>query len=100
MKKKQAKQKARAQQRPIDVGGLVRAGREQHRISLRELGRRSGISAGQISRIEAGEVERPSVETLQAIAEALGRSAAPLLLAAGYIERAEFHRSVDPIIRA
>ncbi len=54
-------------------------------LSMRELARRSGLSAAQISRIEAGEVDRPVAETLVRLAKALGRDAQLLLVFARYI---------------
>src|SRR2546430_7353211 len=58
----------------------VRAG-----LSMRALARRSGLSAAQVSRIEAGEVERPVAETLVKLAKALDRDAQLLLVFAGHI---------------
>lgn len=55
-------------------------------LSMRELARRSGLSAAQISRIEGGEVGQPSAETLTRIALALDRDAELLLIAAGRVE--------------
>ncbi len=76
---------------------FVRAARNERGISLRELARRSGVSAGQLSRIESGEAHRPAVETLQAIADAFGRQVAPLLFVAGHIDRAELDRRVEAL---
>lgn len=75
---------------PAPKFDLIRRARERQAISLRELARRSGVSAGQLSRIEAGEVEKPSVDTLKAIADALGRPPASLLLLAGHIRIQDF----------
>src|SRR5258708_15835600 len=61
----------------------VRAG-----LSMRALARRSGLSAAQISRIEAGEVERPVAETLVKLAKALDRDAQLLLVFVGHIRGA------------
>jgi transcriptional regulator with XRE-family HTH domain len=70
------------------VGNAVRFARGQ-RMSIRELARRSGVSAPQISRIEAGEVERPEAQTLVALARALDSNPIPLLVLAGHIREAE-----------
>jgi transcriptional regulator with XRE-family HTH domain len=70
------------------VGNALRLSRGK-RISIRELARRSGISAGQVSRIEGGEVERPSAETLVALARALDANPIPLLILSGHIEEKE-----------
>jgi transcriptional regulator with XRE-family HTH domain len=67
---------------------LIREARVRARLSMRELGRRSGLSAAQISRIEAGEVERPVAETLVRLAKALGRDAQLLLVFARHIRGA------------
>jgi transcriptional regulator with XRE-family HTH domain len=72
------------------LGDLLRDARRQRRISLRELARRSGVSAGQLSRIEAGEVEQPTIGTLTAIADAFGRPVEPLLIATGHLDSDEF----------
>lgn len=79
---------------------LVRTAREQRQISLRELARRSGVSAGQISRIESGDVQRPEVGTLEAIANAFGRPAEPLLFITGRIDEDEFYRRVTSLEEA
>jgi transcriptional regulator with XRE-family HTH domain len=64
---------------------VLREARVRARLSMRALARRSGLSAAQISRIEAGEVERPVAETLVRLAKALGRDAQLLLVFAGHI---------------
>lgn len=43
-------------------------------LGVRELSRRSGVDAAQISRIESGKVAAPEYRTLVALARALGRS--------------------------
>ena len=50
----------------------------------RLLGQR-GVSAAQISRIEAGEVDKPSVETLVALPRELDFKPVPLMILAGHI---------------
>jgi transcriptional regulator with XRE-family HTH domain len=70
------------------LAGVIRKARMRARLSMRELARRSGLSAAQISRIEAGEVERPVAETLVRLAKALGRDAQLLLVFAGHIRGA------------
>jgi transcriptional regulator with XRE-family HTH domain len=67
------------------VEQAVKKAREGFGLSMRELARRSDVSAAQISRIEAGEVERPSVDTLISIAHALDRNPRPLLIASSHI---------------
>jgi transcriptional regulator with XRE-family HTH domain len=67
---------------------VTKEARVRARLSMRGLARRSGLSAAQISRIEAGEVERPAAETLVRLAKALDRDAQLLLVFAGHIRGA------------
>jgi transcriptional regulator with XRE-family HTH domain len=67
---------------------VTKEARVRARLSMRGLARRSGLSAAQISRIEAGEVERPAAETLVKLAKALDRNAQLLLVFAGHIRGA------------
>src|SRR5947209_18890411 len=67
------------------VAGVIKEARVRGRLSMRGLARRSGLSAAQVSRIEAGEVERPAAETLVKLAKALDRNAQLLLVFAGHI---------------
>jgi transcriptional regulator with XRE-family HTH domain len=67
---------------------LTKEARVRERLSMRGLARRSGLSAAQVSRIEAGEVERPAAETLVKLAKALDRDAQLLLVFAGHIRGA------------
>jgi transcriptional regulator with XRE-family HTH domain len=55
------------------VGRRLRAERERHGLSLRELARRLGMSPSALSQIETGR-SRPSVGTLYAIVTELGMS--------------------------
>ncbi len=64
---------------------VTKEARVRARLSMRGLARRSGLSAAQISRIEAGEVERPAAETLVKLAKALDRDPQLLLVFAGHI---------------
>jgi|SRR5215211_33096 len=52
----------------------VREARQAEGLGVRELARRGGLDPSQISRIESGEVVRPDMRTLMALATALGRS--------------------------
>lgn len=67
---------------------------------MRGLARRSGLSAAQISRIEAGEVERPVAETLVKLAKALDRDAQLLLVFAGHIKGARARQLLRQAIEA
>ncbi len=51
----------------------LRAARESAGISLRELEERTGISRGNLSRLETGE-SNPTVSTLRRYAEAIGKT--------------------------
>jgi transcriptional regulator with XRE-family HTH domain len=79
----------------VTRGARVRAG-----LSMRGLARRSGLSAAQISRIEAGEVERPAAETLVKVAKALDRDAQLLLVFAGHITGARARQLLRQAIEA
>jgi transcriptional regulator with XRE-family HTH domain len=79
----------------VTRGARVRAG-----LSMRALARRSGLSAAQISRIEAGEVERPAAETLVKVAKALDRDAQLLLVVAGHITGARARQLLRQAIEA
>lgn len=57
----------------VDVAHRLRQLREGQEISMRELARRSGLSANALSMIERGRVS-PSVSTLYKVADALGVS--------------------------
>ncbi len=68
-------------------------------FSIRELGRRAGISAAQISRIEAGEVDQPSLDTLVELARALDRNPKPLLIVSGYVGLEDARRTLKEMFR-
>jgi transcriptional regulator with XRE-family HTH domain len=72
----------------LTMAEVTKEARVRARLSMRGLARRSGLSAAQISRIEAGEVERPVAETLVKLAKALDRDAQLLLVFAGHIRGA------------
>ena len=57
-------------------------------------------SAAQVSRIEAGEVERPVAETLVKLAKALDRDAQLLLVFAGHIRGARARQLLRQAIEA
>src|SRR5712692_8196380 len=84
----------------VTVAGLTREARVRARISMRGLARRSGLSAAQISRIEAGEVQRPAAETLVKLAKALDRDAQLLLVFAGHIRGARARQLLRQAIEA
>src|SRR5512132_3357707 len=75
-------------QEQTTLAEVTKEARVRARLSMRGLARRSGLSAAQVSRIEAGEVERPAAETLVRLAKALDRDAQLLLVFAGHIRGA------------
>jgi transcriptional regulator with XRE-family HTH domain len=79
---------------------LTKEARVRARLSMRGLARRSGLSAAQVSRIEAGEVERPVAETLVKLAKALDRDAQLLLVFAGHIRGARARQLLRQAIEA
>jgi len=81
----------------LSLGNVVKRAREEQDLGVRELARRSSVSAGQISRIEAGEVDRPAPATLAGLARALGRSPIPLLYLAGHIDEDEVRRHFEQL---
>ena len=79
---------------------VTREARLRAGLSMRGLARRSGLSAAQVSRIEAGEVERPVAETLVKLAKALDRDAQLLLVFAGHIRGARARQLLREAIEA
>jgi transcriptional regulator with XRE-family HTH domain len=79
---------------------VTREARVRAGLSMRGLARRSGLSAAQVSRIEAGEVERPAAETLVKLAKALDRDAQLLLVFAGHIRGARARQLLRRAIEA
>jgi transcriptional regulator with XRE-family HTH domain len=82
----------------VTMAEVVKEARVRARLSVRALARRSGLSAAQISRIEAGEVERPVAETLVKLARALDRDAELLLIFAGHIRGARARQLLRQVI--
>ena len=84
----------------VTMAELTKEARVRARLSMRGLARRSGLSAAQISRIEAGEVERPVAETLVKVAKALDRDAQLLLVFAAHIRGARARQLLRQAIEA
>jgi transcriptional regulator with XRE-family HTH domain len=61
----------RAQNPALDLGRTARRLRESQDLTLADVGRRANISSGMLSRLETGRVS-PSLETIVALAQALG----------------------------
>ena len=70
------------------LGEALKSARETS-MSMRELARQSGVSAAQISRIEANKIDKPSVSTLISLSKALDLNPIPLMILAGYLPRDE-----------
>jgi transcriptional regulator with XRE-family HTH domain len=84
----------------VTMAEVTKEARVRARLSMRGLARRSGLSAAQISRIEAGEVERPVAETLVKLAKALDRDAQLLLVFGGHIRGARARQLLREAIEA
>jgi transcriptional regulator with XRE-family HTH domain len=84
----------------LTMAEVIKEARVRARLSMRGLARRSGLSAAQVSRIEAGEVERPVAETLVKLAKALDRDAQLLLVFAGHIRGARARELLRQAIEA
>ena len=82
------------------MAAVTREARVRAGLSMRGLARRSGLSAAQVSRIEAGEVERPVAETLVRLAKALDRDAQLFLVFAGHIRGARARQLLREAIEA
>src|SRR5262245_56484314 len=81
------------------VGETIKRAREGLGVSIRELGRRANVSAAQLSRIEAGQVAQPSIDTLVAVARALDRNPKPLLIVSKHVGRDEAVATLRTIFR-
>jgi transcriptional regulator with XRE-family HTH domain len=87
------------------LASAIRLGRMWTKQPLRRLAKTSGVSTAQLSRLEAGQVERPSIETLFALAAALNLHPTPLLILGRQLEgkrakealRQLFEQSADGI---
>ena len=84
----------------LTMAEVTKEARVRAHLSMRGLARRSGLSAAQMSRIEAGEVERPVAETLVKLAKALDRDAQLLLVFAGHIRGARARQLLREAIEA
>ena len=68
----------RPQNPALDLGRTARRLRESQNLTLADVGRRANISSAMLSRLETGRVS-PSLETIVALAQALGVTAAVLM---------------------
>jgi transcriptional regulator with XRE-family HTH domain len=82
------------------LGIAIRHAREQTPgLTIRELGRLTGISHTQLGRIEAGEIATPARDTLVTLARALDRNPVPLLILAGHLAGDEARIALRPMFR-
>src|SRR5262245_20276229 len=65
------------------IAEAVREGSRLAGVSTRELARRSSLTLAQVNRLRAGQVERPSLDTLVKIARPFDRNPNPLFIASG-----------------
>ena len=72
----------RADNPAIDLGRTARRLREGQNLTLADVARRAGISSAMLSRLETGQVS-PSLETIVALAQALGVTASALMQQVG-----------------
>jgi transcriptional regulator with XRE-family HTH domain len=82
------------------VARAIREQRQRFRYSIRELARRAGISAASLSRIEAGEVKLPAMETLGALARALDRNPRYLWIVSGHIAGQDARSLLERAVQA
>lgn len=67
------------------LGAAIRTSRKAAGLTLRDLAAQSGVSSGQLSRIENDETAAPGSNTLRSIAGALGRPDRPLMYLGGQL---------------
>src|SRR5882762_11769806 len=72
----------RAQSPAVDLGRTARRLREGQNLTLADVARRADISSAMLSRLETGRVS-PSLETIVALAQALGVTASILMQRVG-----------------
>jgi transcriptional regulator with XRE-family HTH domain len=82
------------------LGSAIKEAREgTPGMTIRKLAESAEISHTQISRIESGDVLKPSTEVLVAIARALGRNPRPLFVLAGHLSGEEMRDELAPMFR-
>ena len=78
-----------------ELADTVRRARLARGFTQRQLSQLIGMSPGYVGHLERGRI-RPHVETLKALAHALGILYGELAVKAGYITREEFENPLDP----
>jgi len=79
----------------MEFGRQIKRLRESRGYSLRQLAIKSGVSFGQISKIESGVRGIPKPETIEKLAKGLGVSYDYLMELAGYVESEKPVRPVE-----
>lgn len=67
-----------------ELSTLVKEGRKKYHLTQTELAQRTGITITEISRIESGNILKPSRKVLKALSPYTGISYSDLLFCAGY----------------
>ncbi|WOV83921.1 helix-turn-helix transcriptional regulator [Sporosarcina jeotgali] len=83
----------------ITLGGVIRSKRKAQKLTLVEMGKKTGLTQGYLSNIENNVRTRPSVEVLKKIADALNVSRTALMTIAGYVEESELEVQKNIILR-
>ena len=78
-----------------NLSKYIKNNREQKNISQRELARKVKIDNSYISRIENGEIQKPTFNLLKKIADVLDVSILELLKIAGYKETEIMHYMIE-----
>lgn len=84
---------------PVRLMQVLTAARQRQGLSARELAKRSGVAASNIVRLERGDITRPTVETLDALARVLELDSARVYEAAGY-QRSAVLPTFKPYLRS
>jgi transcriptional regulator with XRE-family HTH domain len=83
----------------MQLGDRIRVLRELKGLTQKELGDRSGgITGGHIHKIEAGSVNNLKLDTIRAIADALGTTIDPLVYGDGIAKQAELRAIEDELL--
>src|SRR4051812_46767279 len=80
------------------LASIVREWRIGAGLSLRRLAKTSGVSLAQLSRIESGQVTRPSIEALWALAPAINCHPTFLLVLAGHLRGDEARAAMRDVL--
>lgn len=81
------------------LADLIRDKREELGISARELARRAGIDQGLLTLIDQRKIAQPKVDTIRALADALGIPLADLYAATSWLPEGSLP-SLKPYMRA